>query len=288
MTGIKHFLALGAAGFLLAGCASSIPIQRETGQANFDYKVDSQSPETDKTISFVKPSFIATGTGDNDRNTSAQTILGQLAGNARQAPEGFDVQSTFNQSYASRLSTALANTFQEIVSARGFKTEGPYENFDEITYTNKKNHYLALLPDADLKITKKVNKFECKNQYCTEKGRITASGEFLLKAVEPMTQEALMVKRIHISDLGISEPYIQQFNYDPSGSSGNLVVKGIKSATSSLSAPEQLKDNTDKAMANAVTAFYKEAAQELDRFLSRGELLSFEESVEDLKSRKRY
>jgi hypothetical protein len=55
-----------------------------------------------------------------------------------------------------------------------------------------------------------------------------------------------------------------------------------------LSTPDELNDNTDKALAELINEFYKLAVEKIIQYLSREELLSVEKEVQRLKGMNSY
>lgn len=277
-------LCLTATAMLLGGC-SSIPVERETADLSLEYEVEADAPDTDKVVSIVSPRIAEQAQQQETAEDQMDQLKKMAASNGGGSADSalFEAGKTFDKSYRDQLREALSTTFEEIVSSRGLRTAGPYDSFDTITYTEKQDHYLALVPELDFTIEQVRTNRECSPTYCTDEGEIQINGQLHLKAVEPMTEQTFVNKRIDFTRFDVSKSYISQAAR-PGGGGNSLVATAIDSAT----APDSLQDTSDKALVEAINEFYAKAAEEIDRTFSREEMLSFEKDVEELKDRKRY
>lgn len=266
---------------VVVGC-SPIPVKRDVGQVNFNYSGSNKGEQTDKVIGIVASEVSQAQSSVSSSPQSTNPFI-QMAMAQAQAKgnHGFNANSAYNQSYRSQLMTALNNTFVSNLSDKGFNMKGPYQTFDDITFSDKKNMYLSVVPRLTFNINQKSTGVACKSTHCTDSGNIYINGEMLLKVIEPLTGQAMLNKRINLSDFGISEPYTKQWEIK---NRGGLV--GM--ATNSVTKPEQLLDNTDKSLTRALNSFYAKAAAKIDTYLSRDELLSIQKDVAQLKELKRY
>ena len=277
---MKFFKLVGVIGisgmFLLSGCATKIPVKNETGHLNLESPKIKQEPKTNKVLGIVDPEFKYKVTNYNKRPTITSLYVSRLG------YYSFDPSNYFQKNYETRLKRALETSIQTILLKKGFKLEGPYATFDDITYQDKKKMYLAVIPQVNLDIKKVVNEKKCNDLYCTEKGTIYFGGDVLITLEEPLTKQIFMKKRINLSDANIKEPYIIQ--YQVRTATGDLVTDVINKAK----APKYLRNNVDKAMADGINKFYKYAVQKLNKYLDREEILSYEEDVKTLKKLKRF
>ncbi|OMH40366.1 HpaA family protein [Desulfurobacterium indicum] len=188
----------------------------------------------------------------------------------------------FKEYYEDKLKKALQTAIQEILIKKGFTLKGPYETFDDITYQDKKKIYLTLIPEINLDIKKVVEENKCNNLYCSEKGKLYFGGDVTVTLIEPLTRQVFMKKRINLSDANIVDPYTYQ--YQINNRNKDLITDLVSKAT----APKELIDSRDKAMAEGINRFYKYAVSKLNKYLDREELLSFEKDVEQVKHLKRF
>lgn len=260
---------------LLTGCSTMT--NKEVGQIDFNYSVPQQEKDTGKTIIVVAPAMSQSQAAQQPAYNNNPLLMMAMA----QQPQPVDFNGIFSQSYQGQLVSALQNTFNEIISKRGFRTT-TFSSSDDMTYTDKKSSYLASTPKLNLNIMKKTTKHECDGGFCTEEGVIQISGEMNVSFIEPLTQQAFLNKRINLSDLNISKSYIKQADHPGSGGSG---IVGLISA---VAKPDVYQDNTDKALVDALNEFYKKSSEKIAAFISREELLSFERDINNVKEIKRF
>tara|TARA_B100002003_G_C14119595_1_gene538419 strand:+ start:349 stop:1200 length:852 start_codon:yes stop_codon:yes gene_type:complete len=269
---------------MLTGCVAA-PIERKTGELDLRYESERSSKTHPQTIAIVSPKLAAY------ESTQATSY------NGMPIPQ---VTADFNQRfyqgrYPNTLETALGEGFQKLISDKGFRYVGPYRSFDEITYTDKKDTYLAIIPSLDLEFSKAATQPSCSGARCVEEGRFSISGDFSFKLVEPLTMQTFMTKRISLQDLDISKEYRAIFD-NPSHNKNDLVGLALNTAfeqiekASNQGQADNSKniDTSEKALTEAVNEFYAAAMARLDTYLQSEEILSFSRDVEALKDRKRY
>lgn len=280
---IKGFFAFIAATGLLTGCVSA-PIERQNGQLDFEYNAETSSKSYSQTIAIVSPAFA--------ENSDSRATTNAYAAPASTA----DFNERFYRGrYSNRLEDAMTSGFQELITKKGFKFVGPYRNFDEITYTDKQNTYLAIIPDIDLRFEKLASNPSCSGARCVEEGQFEVSGDFSFKLVEPLTQQTFLTKRISLSDLRIVKDY-RSISDNPGHNKNDLVGMAVTAAFQQLEKAanqgnvqaNKNVDTSDKALAEAVSEFYAAAMGRMDTYLSPEEILSFSRDVKALKDRKRY
>lgn len=266
-------------GVLLSSCASTIPVKRVTTQLNLETPQVEEQPKTKKIIGIVSPSF-KYKTYSLEQQKQVPFILSSTR--AALSRYRFSPSQYFKEYYEDKLKKALQTAIQEILIKKGFTLKGPYETFDDITYQDKKKIYLTLIPEINLDIKKVVEENKCNNLYCSEKGKLYFGGDVTVTLIEPLTRQVFMKKRINLSDANIVEPYTYQ--YQINNRNKDLITDLVSKAT----APKELIDSRDKAMAEGINRFYKYAVSKLNKYLDREELLSFEKDVEQVKHLKRF
>jgi neuraminyllactose-binding hemagglutinin len=234
------------------GCSTKLAMKTEKVNAQFSFdKKLKKSPSVPYVIGIVSPSL--------------------------KKSEG-KVYQTVDSSLRRALNFAIA----EILTAKGFKTKGPYETFDDITYRDKKMIYLAYVPKLNLIVNKMDVKKEYHKLYYHETGIFTLSGSLEISVDEPMTGQAFIKKRINLADLDISEPYIyeKQVSLGDGSLTGALVDK--------IGASKVLHDNSEAAYARAVNKFYTKAVKRIEQYIDREEILSYKDDILKLKGLKRF
>jgi neuraminyllactose-binding hemagglutinin len=188
----------------------------------------------------------------------------------------YNFSRKFHGNYKARLVDAMKDSLQELLSRKGFKTKGPYATFDEITYGDKKTIYLASVPSIKLYFDDKPTQQECSFKYCSTEGQIQITGELTYKLIEPLTGQALLNRRINLSNFAISKIY----RHDALTESGEI---GSISST-----PPELFTNADKVLVEAINEFFAKAMDKLHKLISREEIISFAGDVKQLKKTKRF
>jgi neuraminyllactose-binding hemagglutinin len=261
----------------LIGCAKVIPVNRESGILNFETPNIKQEAKTKYSIAIVTSEL--KGFEEKASPQSVSPITGLPIGGTAFTPGNYLTSS----GKVNDLGGALNRTFMEIITKKGFTTKGPYNTFDDMTYLDKNDTYLAIVPQFTFNI-RKVN-VETKNEqlYYSEKGTFSIDGEFYLKIVEPVTNQALINRRINLSDFKLSKPYIYEKQKPAAGNQGLT-----RQLIDSVGAPESLTDNTDKVLADLLNEFYAKSTEKIIQYLSREELLAIEKDVQKLKGMKVY
>lgn len=264
------------------GCAPKV--SREIGQLNLQYNSpEQQGVRSDKTIALVSPEVLkpqnnaqaqSQGAGNNPFFAA---MLQQQMMNSGEIK--VDFISIYDQNYASQVKTAIGNGIQEMLTKKGFRLMGPYGTFDDMAYGDKKKAYLALVPVLNLQISNKITKDESTSltHIHTLEGVVSIGGELLINLIEPMTKERIMSKRINLSDFNISKNYVRQAKI---GSSG-LIFDAIASGN-------ELTDNSDKALTEAINEFYTQAMAKIDKMISTEEIVNYAKSIEELKGLKKF
>ncbi|WP_156508911.1 hypothetical protein, partial [Oleiphilus sp. HI0132] len=150
------------------------------GQVNFNYSGSNKGEQTDKVIGIVASEVSQAQSSVSSSPQSTNPFI-QMAMAQAQAKgnHGFNANSAYNQSYRSQLMTALNNTFVSNLSDKGFNMKGPYQTFDDITFSDKKNMYLSVVPRLTFNINQKSTGVACKSTHCTDSGNIYINGEML-------------------------------------------------------------------------------------------------------------
>jgi len=280
-------LSLIAVLSLAAGCATHIPVQKESAALNLNYHSSTRGEATGKVIAIISPEFIK----DNDlasvRLANQPGVVPNpllMAMIAAQQSVQRPYANTAFQEYQPRLRMAMQGSIEEMLSNRGFKAKGPYTTLDDISYIDKKGLYLVSLPKITLFFDERITRQECKSRglLCTVEGNFTVTGELMYRLIEPLTGQALLTKRIDLSGLNISKAYRKEYQArnTSSGLDGALIDKAV--------APDILRDNSDRVLVEATNEFYQMAMAKIDNLLSREEMLSFEKDIEQLKSSKHF
>lgn len=265
-------------------CISCAPnIKKEVGSLNLQYQYNEpQGEKVGLSIALVSPQI--SGEATKSEPTETERLMQMAAASSGQMAD-IDFNSRFyaNRDYVVTVRKSFENSFKEILTKKGFSITGPYATFDDMTYNEKKKGYLALIPILDVEIYKKVTDSsgcETLSPVCTESGQVQVGGELTLEFIEPMTKEKIMAKRVNLSEFGIEIPYRKDVQRTQSANKQIL--------SSLLSSGKQFQDTTDKALTEALNAFYEKSLEKVTKFISTEEIVNYRVQIQELKGLKRF
>lgn len=256
----------------LVSCGSKI--NKAVGILDLKYNCEEQKSErSDLTIAFVGSQFV-----DKSRQSEGTTPMYAAMRGYGNGVGNINIDARFASEYQPQLIIAFNNGFQELISNKGFNLTGPFESFDDMTYGEKKNGYLALIPKLNITINKKASKRHTQplTDIYTEEGVIQVTGELRVDLIEPVTKEKILSRRINLSDLNI----VKNYKYEKKLNSSVWAMF--------LSASVTIEDSMDKAITDAINDFYATAMAKITKSISSEELLSYRPQVEKLKELKRF
>lgn len=231
------FLALAAVA--LAASVTAPQPKAPPYEARFEYATSAPATEpTGVTLAIVAPQF---GTGIDQRVRKEN--------------------ATFR-----RYSSAVTGSITELATAKGMTTKGPFADFNEMTYADKKEAGLALTPAFDIALTLTNEKvIQPQTQYTSELRQwdVSIDGTITLKIQEPASGESLWQKRVEI------EPY-------------KFFIKG----NTEQGAVGNLSDDDD--FKKALEASYQALMASLDKYLSPEEMKALNAQAAEIKAKKVY
>lgn len=262
----------------------------ETGQLNLTYAIASQGEASDKVLGIVSETGeIAGSLGEEDGGRQSHEADVAIHYRSSVGAERWSAPDSFRVQYLGDLRSAMGNSFTALLSARGFRTKGPYREIGEMTFPERKDVYLVAVAKLSLDLEQKQTQKRCSSVMCEETGVIQLGGELTIQLIEPLSEQTILNKRVSLTDFNISTSYLRETEYkQPQPQNASLVEQAISSVGKKEQRPSELRDTTDKALVDAVNAFFLKAMQEIDRALSREEILRYEADIAELKERKRY
>jgi neuraminyllactose-binding hemagglutinin len=269
--------AVVAVGF--SGCGVKIPINKEVGQLNLKYTTKNQKSRVNKKIAIVAPKY------SNIEVKPDNVIRNPFTGRVMNIHRDINFNNLFSVKYKNRLSKSMSISFEDLILKKGFVIGGKYRTFDDMTYPDRKSTYMALIPTIDIKIDKRATEQKKHRLYFSEKGNIDISGELTVKMIEPLSKQMFITKRINLTDLGISKPYIYEVQTTESNANGIGMGSMISGTIDKASAPAILTDNTEKVLTEALNEFYKKAMQKIEKYISQEEILALEKDVNGAKGK---
>lgn len=269
-------LALFAASGGISGCAFQKKVQKEVGVLNLQYEQKgTKNSNIDLPIAIISPEIAANAQPPSPPQQAPNPMVAMMMQQSR--PTNFN--HLFASGYSAKLYSALEYGLQQIVTHKGFTITGPFSAFDDITYGEKKNTFLALVPHLNIDIQNKVTDQNSNSisRVHSIKGIIQVAGELRIDLIEPMTGEKILAKRINLSTFNINKQYTKESQ-----------IAGGSMISNALTSQQSLTDNTDKALVDAINEFYAKAMAKIDTYISPDEISSFKDQVNTLKGLKRF
>lgn len=174
-----------------------------------------------------------------------------------------------------KIETALINAIgtdlQKILIAKGFKTTGPFESINVMTYPDKQKANLILYSETKITINDTVinTSSPVRGQYVSSLGSVTGNYEiggfvsFILQ--DPITKENMWVKKLELQ----SQQSDYNFSYDISGK-----VVG--------------NDNRPQATNRLLSGIYSEAMGKVYTYIDVAEVTDLVKQVEEIRKKKTY
>ena len=233
--------------FLVINCAPP-PSQLPTTPAQYSFTPPSSSSKKNNVIiAVVSPTYNAEGI---QKNTPVITTdnYNMMLGNA------------------DALAGSMATDMQAIILARGFNYKGPFRDLDSMTYPDKKNADLILIPSIYIN-----------TQYSTTgkgmplvgspPGKLTINGFVELIILEPLSGQKMWIKKIDFT----SAPKDYRFSYYVTDHTRKVMEDTRPEALKSA-----LEDVYPKIMATAWT------------YLNEQEIIHLNQESKEVRDKKRY
>jgi hypothetical protein len=164
--------------------------------------------------------------------------------------------------------------FQEVLSARGFTTRGPYESYEEITFPDKKGTDLVLVPHLDISLN--VDNRDAKVQSSILgaigfklEGEAMISGRVSLSVNESLTNERMWFKSIELETKRV--PW-----------------KGSKTYAEVPPGPDLSDPSVSEPLARAFEEMYGDIMSTAWRYLHPDEMAMVKSQAMEIKEKKTY
>jgi hypothetical protein len=248
--------------FALAGCASTTPSKTDTPTLKLEYHSQSNASPNGKTVA-ISSLVIVINNASNDEKSFISSLPFKLASSELE----FSAVDRYHEHYETSLQSAMQSGLNEIISKRGFTTKGPFKSFEAIPFADKKSLYLAVIPKLFLNIVQQSNSHSCINSICTDAGRISLSGDLLIRFVDPLTEQTLRTMPIDLNDFGIRKSYVHQYPQETHLAVRRGLMYNNKESTS-------LIDDANKELVDAINEFYAASMAKIDKLITAENLLS--------------
>jgi len=184
------------------------------------------------------------------------------------------------QSYVNEMLAASKVDMEKILIAKGFRTLGPFDTIDEMTFSQKSDATLIYAPEFDAKLD-----FVAADTQIGGSGRVAQTGQVVIRGsevltfLEPLTREKVWLKRYDLEQF--SAPY--DVNARVGGQSvGTLVADAITGQN------VQPTDTRASAAVTVLNSFYAAAMQKMWDHLDPREIDGLTAEAGRLKKLKRF
>lgn len=192
---------------LVISCAA--PVQKSTLSLNYaSHEVQSKTNEVK--LALIKPKYSKNQLNKQMVAINQSTPFGAIMN--KRMEEITPVDYRINQKFTTDMSVTLENSMysdiETIIKSKGFRVISSSINEDEITYSQKQNIDLIIVPEFDISPSVLTSKpLKCTpmpvvGQSCSEEeGTLSLSGKIYLNFIEPMSREKILIKSVDISSL---------------------------------------------------------------------------------------
>lgn len=256
---------------IVAGCASGPSIERETATTRFDYPDRARAADTGVRFAMIE-SRLDSASDSSDAGADASTPFGgmrqhfqaQVQVQVEDAdPETNPFQRRYLDTYQAHMERSLNRDIAELLSAKGFELAGTFERFKDLDDAKRREVLLTTVPTATLALSRDIDSRQCADGLCEERGTLRLDGQFLFLLIEPESESPVAVRRMNLHSLGVAEPYVR---YTVRGESGDRPDR-------------DLVDTSDRALVEALNRFYAAVMTEVDRMVSRRQVLAFQDTM---------
>lgn len=239
----SFFLFLFISLQFFSGCAAGPP-QIIKPTPNFSWEPPSKDPSQNLNLALVNPAF-----GEDSKFVSYN-----------------------RNSYLKTFLSSAQTDLQRTLLAKGFVVTGPYEDFETMTFPNKKDAALALLPEFVIEIHEKYTDSYRNDDgsYFRMKGTITMNGFVRFTMIEPISEQKIWIKKVNIAE------QVENIDTDLLYTSGRLNQFHTN------------KDNRDAALVNALNNVYPDVMKKLWSYLNAEEIEMMRKASIDARARKGY
>jgi hypothetical protein len=181
------------------------------------------------------------------------------------------------QKYQDAIRDSLKTDLDYILLQKGIRVLGSFRSRDEMTFDQKKRAVYAFQPT--IKIFIDEQKTEQTGRGYTENGLFTIRGYINLLLAESITGEKIWLKRIEAQPINRPYEFAAKFK-EPS--------RVVTEVDYLFASGVEEKDNSDKALAEALAEFYASLGKKLSDHIDTEEWERYLKQVADLRDVKRY
>lgn len=129
----------------------------------------------------------------------------------------------------------MSNDFQEMLLGRGFSIKGPFSTYDHMTFPDKQDSDLVLIPTLDVRVdfqnvdirTSLVQSILApgNNLAGRVQGVAVVRSQLTLVAREPLTMENMWIKNLSVDNSSVSWVTDNSYTYDPDAGVANITLE---------------------------------------------------------------
>lgn len=244
---IYPFVLLVVFGALIINCAPPRQVKK-LPPPKFSFEPPSQAAQKlDMTIAIVNPEY-------------SEKVFGYS-----QRSRGKFVEARNNA--IRKFSDSMGTDMERIMVAKGFKTTGPFESLNVMTFPQKEGASLALYPEFKFTLNEDVTRENPPVDFFSGsiEGNITLSGFISLVLIEPISGEKMWVKKIELQSL--EEPFA-------------ISTRGQRA--------EIYRDNRAEAISYLLGQYYPDVMKKLWDYIHSDEIAQLVKEAKTVRDKKRY
>jgi len=283
---ISTSLLLATGIIFVSGCTKPKPTHTEALHLHL-IKEQKASQKIDKKIIVLQPSITMLDTKDAQRMDLQSQLVrlkeGIIGGN-------YDFNKAYKYKYGATEGSALKEDLTTILRNEGFEVIDEYQTYDDIDYSVRKSAYLIIKPEIKAAfITSNVKK-EKSGDTITEHGLVRVIGTISLVSMEPLSKERISTKKIDLSKMQLEKPYtsIRKVDTHYSYASAFAIGQSLGKMTANAIFGSSEIDNTQNTLVSMVNAIHAYAIKKIKPRLQKEDILSYENDIKEIKSKKRY
>ncbi|TKJ40740.1 hypothetical protein CEE37_07185 [candidate division LCP-89 bacterium B3_LCP] len=229
------------------GCAPSTPkIEEPVVLPTFDFVPPSTTPVSSTSVSFcvVSPSF----------------------------PSEWKALGYMNHYPYDKFARNMPADFEEMLTAKGFRTRGPFRNYDELTFPDKSETDLILMPKVEIDVRAAGRTTESINLLGDARykwnGTIHLSGRITIALNETLSNERMWNKSVELPQ--------RQFSYKS------------PSSAQPVNAPNINDTKFANELAKYMEEYYNLTFDKMWDYLDPNEMTMVKDQAQEIKDKKRY
>lgn len=183
-----------------------------------------------------------------------------------------------------QFATNLNQDYQEALIARGFSLKGPYENYDLMTFPDKEDSDLVLIPLVDVRVDISNSQLASERSLLgiitpgfKISGNAVVRSQLNLVAREPLTMENMWTKNLSVSNTSVPFTTQKRYNVESSAQLSYLTLDVL------LEDPGFVQ-----ALAPELERAYGDLMRQTWAHLDPAEMQLVAKQAQELKARKRY